>query len=163
MRDRRLLIVAVALALVFAVTWLWRAAGDGVTDRVEVGAGASTTVDGVIYRLESLRTSDRVTSGAADQIVATRGATLVLATVTYDATAATTPVYCNFELVAGDANWDPEMGWTPPEGEAAFCDSGSTGSVSALFEVPQGFLSRVQGVGITNPDGALPLLLGRPG
>jgi hypothetical protein len=163
MRDRRLLVVAVALALVFSAAWLWRAAGDGVTERVAVPDGASTTADGVVYRLASLRTSERVTSGAASQIVATRGATLVVATVRYDATMQTGDVYCGFALVAGEATWEPEFGWLPPEGQASFCDSGSAGTVTALFEVPQGFLDQVQGILVTNPGGASPLLLGRPG
>ncbi len=63
--------------------------GDRVTDRLAVADGASATVGGISYRLESLRTSDRVTSGLAGQVVATGGATLVVASVTYDATRAT--------------------------------------------------------------------------
>jgi hypothetical protein len=87
----------------------------------------------------------------------------VTVTVTYDATATTAPVHCSLELVAGEASWDPEMDWIPPRGEVAFCDSGSAGTVAAVFEVPEAFLSRVQGVGVSNPGGASPLLLGRPG
>ena len=163
MKGRRLLIVAVALALVFSFAWLWRAAGDGVTDRVAVPEGSSATVNGVVYRLQSLRTSDRVPSGTAGQVVATRGAALVEATVTYDATGQAGDVYCSLELVAGETSWQPERGWLPPEGLASFCDSGSGGTVTALFEVPRGFLAAVQGVGVTNPGGTSPLLLGSPG
>ncbi len=163
MSGRRLLVVAVTVALAFTVAWLWRGSGDRVTDRLAVADGASATVGGISYRLESLRTSDRVASGLAGQVVATGGATLVVASVTYDATRATGDAYCRLELVAGDVSWDPESGWLPPETASSFCGSGEAGTVSALFEVPNTFLTRIQGIGITNPDGASPLLLGRLG
>lgn len=163
MRGQRLLAVAVAVALAFTVAWLWRGSGDRVTERLVVADGATATVGGISYRLESLRTSAWVSSGLSGQVVATGGATLVIASVTYDATHATGEAYCSLELVAGDISWDPESGWIPPESASSFCGSGGVGTVSALFEVPDAFLTRIQGIGITNPYGASPLLLGRVG
>ena len=163
MNDRKLLGVAIAVALVFATGWLWRAAADAVPDRSQVSAGAPASVDGVEYRLRSMTSSDRVTTGSNRQTVAVSGAVLILAEVDYDATGATGSVYCGFELVAGESTWDAEIGYYPPKGGSISCDRGKTGTVSVLFEVPGGFLDRIQGVGVVNLGGTEPILPGRPG
>jgi hypothetical protein len=162
MRDRRLLVVAVTVALVFSIAWFWRAASDGVPDRVQVPEGTPASVGGVAYSLESLQATDRIASGAFAELVAVKGATLVRATVRYDASTVSEPVYCSLKLVAGETTWDAELGWVPPKGESSSCDSNTAGAVSAVFEVPQGFLGSVQGIEVINPDGADPVLLGRP-
>lgn len=163
MNDRKLLAVAIAVALVFATGWLWRAAGDAVPDRSLVAPGGAATVDGVEYSLRSLTSSERVTTGTDRPVVAVSGAVLVLAEVDYDATGAAGSVYCSFELVAGETTWGAEFGYYPPEGGSVSCDPGKTGTASALFEVPRSFLTQVQGVGVINPGGTEPILPGRPG
>ena len=163
MNDRKLLGVAIAVALVFATGWLWRAAGDDVTDRALASPGAIATVRGIDYRLRSLTSSERVTTGSDREVVAVTGAVLVLAEVDYDATGSTGSVYCSFELVAGETTWGSEFNYSPPQGVSLWCDPGKSGTVSALFEVPRTFLAQVQGVGVINPGGTEPILLGRPG
>ena len=163
MNDRKLLGVAIAVALVFATGWLWRAAGDAVPDRSRVSAGAPASLDGVEYRLRSMTSGERVTTGSDRPTVAVRGAVLILAEVDYDATGATGSTFCSFELVAGDTTWDAEAGYYPPEGGSISCDPGQTGTVSALFEVPRTFLAQVEGVGVINLAGTEPVLPGHPG
>jgi hypothetical protein len=163
MNDRKLLAVAIAVSLVLATGWLWRAAGDAAPQRSAVAPGAPASVDGVDYRLRSLTSGDRVTTGSDRPTVAVNGAVLVLAEVDYDATRAAGSVYCSFELVAGDTTWSSEFGYYPPGDGSVSCDPGRTGTVSALFEVPRAFLAQVQGVGVINPGGTEPLLPGHPG
>jgi hypothetical protein len=163
MNDRKLLAVAIAVALVFATGWLWRAAGDAAPDRAVVTPGAAATVGGVDYRLRSLTAGERFPTGSDRAIVAVDGAVLVLAEVDYDASGSAGSVYCSFELVAGDTTWGAEFGYYPPEDGSISCGPGKTGTVSALFEVPRAFLAQVQGVGVINPDGTEPVLAGRPG
>ena len=163
MNDRKLLGVAIAVAVVVATGWLWRAAGDDVTDRAPAPVGAVATVKGVGYSLRSLTSGERVATGSDRPLVAVSGAVLVLAEVDYDATGAAGSVFCSFELVAGEITWGQEFGYYPPEGASVSCDPGKTGTVSALFEVPRAFLAQVQGVGVINPEGIEPILPGRPG
>ncbi|MGV8907502.1 MAG: hypothetical protein ACOH1Y_00825 [Propionicimonas sp.] len=163
MIDRKLLGVAMAVAVLFATGWLWRAAYDDVSDRALVSDGATATVKGVDYRLRSLTSSDRVTTSSDRPLVAVSGAVLVLAEVDYDSTGAGGSVFCSFELVAGETTWDQEFGYFPPDDGSVSCDPGKTGTVSALFEVPRALLAQVQGVGVINTDGTEPILPGRPG
>lgn len=163
MRDLRKLAVAVVLAAVFAAGWLWRAAGDGVEQRTFLPAGQFAGVDGVKYRLATLRISRQVASGYSDQITPAPGAVLVLARLDYDASTHSGNLYCSFELVAGELAWDQLFGFAPTEPDSTSCTAGSAGTVSALFEVPEKFLDQIQGVEVVPPGGvAAPVLIGQP-
>ncbi len=74
MRDRRLLVVAVTLALVFSGAWLWRAAGDGTSPRNPVSTGQTGHLDAVTYRLASLQSLDRTTTRYDNPVVPGGGA-----------------------------------------------------------------------------------------
>jgi len=162
MRDRRLLVVAVTLALVFSVAWLWRAAGDGATQRDPVPSGQAGRLDAVTYRLVSLQSLERTTTRYEKPVVPAPGAVLVLARIDYDAVGTRTFFGCTFELVAGDTTWRSEFGYTPPEPDSGGCDPDTAGTVAVLFEIPARQLELVQGVGVANPGGTEPLLVGRP-
>lgn len=161
MRDRRLLIAAVTLALVFSGAWLWRAAGDGTSPRNPVAAGQTGRLDAVTYRLASLQSLERATTRYDNPVVPARGAVLVLARIAYDAVGTRTYFPCTFELVAGETTWRSEFGYFPPEPDAGSCERNTAGTVAVLFEIPARYLEQVQGVGVTNPGGTEPLLLGR--
>lgn len=161
MKDARLVLAAVLAAAVFVSVWLWRAAGDEAKFQDPLPSGQSATVDGVDYRLVSLLASKGVPMGSR-QMVAEDGAVLVLARLSYDATAHTGDFYCSFELVAGELHWHSDFGYYPPEPDSISCGQGESGTVSALFEVPEKLLAQVQGVAILAPDGQpAPVLGGR--
>ena len=162
MRDRRLLVVAVTLALVFSGAWLWRAAGDGASQRNPVPAGQTGRLDAVTYRLASLQSLERTSTRYDNPVVPAQGAVLVLARIDYDAVGTPTYFPCTFELVAGETTWRSEFGYTPPEPDGGSCERNTAGTVAVLFEIPARYLEQVQGVGITNPGDTAPLLLGRP-
>ncbi|HEY3337856.1 MAG TPA: hypothetical protein VGK18_05100 [Propionicimonas sp.] len=162
MRDRSLLVVAVSLALVFSVSWLWRAAGDEATPRTPVAAGETGRLGAVTYRLVSLQAVERATTLFDDAVVPVQGAVLVLARIDYDAVGTSTFFACTFELVAGETTWRSEFGYSPPEPDSSTCDRNAAGRVAVLFEIPAHMVNQVQGVGVTNPTGAEPLLVGRP-
>jgi hypothetical protein len=162
MRDRHLLVVAIALALVFSGAWVWRAAGDGTSPRSPVPAGGTGRLDAVTYRLASLQTLGRTTTRYDNPVVPAQGAVLVLARIEYDAVGTPTYFPCTFELVAGETAWRSEFGYTPPEPDGGSCDRNTAGTVAVLFDIPARYLAQVQGVGVTNPGGTEPLLLGRP-
>ncbi len=162
MRDRRLLVVAVTLALVFSGAWLWRAAGDGTSPRNPVPAGETGRLDAVTYRLATLQSLERATTRYDNPVVAAQGAVLVVARIDYDAVGTLTNFGCTFELVAGETTWRSEFGYSPPEPDGGSCDRNSAGTVAVLFEIPARYLAQVQGIGVSNPGGAEPLLLGRP-
>jgi hypothetical protein len=163
MSDRRLLLIAVAIALIFSGGWLWRAAGDGATPRHPVPAGQAGRIDDVSYRLVSLQALERTATQYDDPIVPPPGAVLVLARIDYDAIGTRTFFSCTFELVAGEATWGSEFGYFPPDPDSASCDPNATGTVAVVFEVPARYLDQVQGVGVVNPGGTEELLVGRPG
>ena len=136
MRDRRLLVVAVTLALVFSVAWLWRAAGDATSPRNPVPAGQTGRLDAVSYRLVSLQSLERTTTRYDNPVVPAQGAVLVLARIDYDAVGTRTSFGCTFELVAGETTWRSEFGYTPPEPDGGSCESDTAGTVAVLFEFP---------------------------
>jgi hypothetical protein len=162
MKDRRLLVIAVAIALVFSVAWLWRAAGDQATHRTPVPAGQAGRLGAVSYRLISLQALDRTATRYDEPAVPPAGAVLVLARIHYDAAGTKTFFSCTFELVAGETAWRSEFGYSPPEPDSASCDPNTAGTVAVLFEVPARFVEQVRGVGVQNPGGAEPLLAGTP-
>ncbi len=162
MRDRRLLIVAVALALVFSAAWLWRAAGDEATDRIPVPAGQSGRLEAVTYRLVSLQALTRVPTRYAEPVVPVDGAVLVLARIHYDAAGTTTFFSCTFELVAGESAWRSDFAYSPPEPDSSSCDPNTAGTVAVVFEIPTHSVEEVQGVAVANPGGSEPLLVGTP-
>ena len=102
MRDRRLLVVAVTLALVFSGAWLWRASRDGTSRRNPVPAGQTGRLDAVTYRLASLQSLERTATRYDNPVVPAQGAVLVLARIDYDAVGTPTYFPCTFELVAGE-------------------------------------------------------------
>ena len=161
MRDRRLLIIAVALALVFSAAWLWRATGDQTTARTAVPSGQPGRLGAVTYRLDSLQALDRAPS-RYEPVVPTEGAVLVLARISYDAAGTTTFFSCTFELVAGETTWRSDFGYFPPEPDSATCDPDTAGTVAVLFEVPARYAPQVEGVAVANPGGTEPLLSGTP-
>lgn len=162
MRDRRLLVVAVALALVFAVVWVWRAAGDEATSRSPVAAGQTGRLGAASYRLASLQALERTTGRYDQLLVPEPGAVLVVARIEYNATGIKTFFPCTFELVAGESTWRSEFGYIPPQPADSSCRQNTTGTVAVVFEVPVGALDQVEGVAVVNPGGTTPLLLGRP-
>lgn len=162
MRDRRLVVVAVMLAVVFSFAWLWRAAGDGATPRDPVPPGQSGRLGAVTYRLVSLQSLDRIPTRYGEPLVPAEGAVLMLARIDYDAVGTTTYFGCTFELVAGQTAWRAEFTYFPPEPDSAGCDGNAAGTVAVLFEVPATFVDQVQGVGVVNPGGPEPLLVGTP-
>ena len=162
MKDRRLLVVAVAVALVFSVAWLWRAAADEGTARTPVPEGQAGRLGAVSYRLVSLQALDRTPTRYDEPMVPPAGAVLVLARIHYDAAGTTTFFGCSFELVAGETAWRSEFSYSPPEPDSASCDPDTAGTVAVLFEIPARFVEQVQGVGVQNPGGAEPLLTGTP-
>ena len=162
MRDRRLLVVAVTLALVFSGAWLWRASRDGTSRRNPVPAGQTGRLDAVTYRLASLQSLERTATRYDNPVVPAQGAVLVLARIDYDAVGTPTYFPCTFELVAGETTWRSEFGFTPPEPDGGSCERNTAGTVAVLFEIPARYLEQVQGVGITHPGDTAPLLLGRP-
>ena len=162
MNDRELLGVAIAVALVFATGWLWRAAGDDVTDRALVPVGAAAAVKGVDYRLRSLTSGERVGTGSDRH--SSPSAAPCWSLPRWTTTPPELPEVCS----AVSRSWPgrrPESGvrLLPTWGRLGFLRSRQGGTVSALFEVPRAFLAQVQGVGVINPEGTEPILPGRPG
>ena len=162
MRDRRLLVVAVALALVFSAAWLWRAADDQSTSRTTVPAGQTGRLGAVTYRLDSLQTLARTPTRYDEPVIPADGAVLVLARISYDAAGTTTFFSCTFELVAGDTTWSSEFGYFPPEPDSSSCPPDTAGTVAVLFEIPARSVQQVQGIAVANPGGTQPILSGTP-
>ncbi len=162
--DHRLLAVAVAVAVLFGAGWLWRAADDRITRTELVPAGEPVQLDRVEYRLASLATPGSVPSGFDELVTPLPDAVLVLARIDYDATARTEPLYCGFQLVAGELIWKPHRDYYPADPDTGSCAAGRAGTATVLFEIPQHLLGQVQGVGVLpGDDRPLPVLQGRPG
>lgn len=163
MSSRRLLVIALTVALVFTVGWLWRAADADATGYRRVPAASTALIGNLAVRLSSLRFSTSVNGSYGQRVLPVPGAVLVLARVDYDATAEVGGGYCQVLLVAGDATWEPEFGFSPPEPDDSTCEPGSRGTMTVLFEVPDSFRGRIEGVAVAagDEDGAT-LLEGRP-
>ncbi|MCA0294283.1 MAG: hypothetical protein LCH96_03015 [Actinobacteria bacterium] len=163
MTSRRILVIALAVAVLFSLGWVWRSAAEEAPGYRRVPEGSTALVGDIAVRLLSLRLTTSVTGRFDDHLAPVAGAVLVLARVDYDATAHTGELYCQLRLVAGDASWDAEFAYSPPEPDASSCEAGSRGTVTVLFEVPESFVGRLEGVAVAvGADGGSTLLEGRP-
>ncbi len=148
----RLLLGSVLIAVVVAAVWMWWVAAHPFRPTHRVSTPTVQLTNGAQYTLVSLTTSDLLVDRLGMTQPAATGTVYVLATLNYDASTITDPSYsCSIKLWAGQSQWEPEYFYSPPEPQQSRCDAGSRGQVVAAFEVPQRYVSQVDGVGLNDP------------
>lgn len=104
--------------------------------------------DGAIFRLQRLAAVNQVVDRYANKVAAIPGASLVIATVAYDATTVQSGSFtCGFTLQAGDSRWMSQS-YLPPAPGDGYCEQGKNGTVTLLFEIPASYLNRVDGLAV---------------
>lgn len=161
--SRRFLLAAVTIAVATSAAWagwVWNHTGPQIS---AAAAGATVqTSDGASFQLVELTASDTVVSLWGQTLTPAEGAVFVTARVRFDSRSATGAGLCTFLLHAGDLSWTPDS-FSPPRPAVSSCASGESGVVVSLYQVPRGWVDRVDGVMILDPAHPGSLLTGRIG
>lgn len=157
---RRLLAVAVAIAVLTSAAWLWVASGDGKVSYHPVAAGQAFSAGTATWKLVQLHSMQELPDGSRP----VNGAVYVIADVEADLTGFAADGFCTWRLRAGEYEFEPTIGYFP-SGPAVFsrCEPGTSGVVSTAFEVPAKLVDQVDGVVLGIPTQSNVLLAGRVG
>jgi hypothetical protein len=159
-RQRELLAVALAVAVLVGAGWLWVAAGDGRADYPTVPAGQAYHAGGATWTLTRLTAVNTLPDGSRPAT----GAVFVVADVQAELSAFAADDHCLLSLHAGEWEFGSQVGYLPTDPTVhTSCHRGGSGVVSAAFEVPANLLDRVDGVLLATAGAPTTVLAGRIG
>lgn len=148
--------LAVLIAALVAGGWMWWVVAHPFRPTHRVTTSAVQVTTGARYTVVSLTQQDVLVDryGATRQPLA--GTVWVVAAVDYDATTVTSDTYsCQIVLWAGQDQWDPDFGYSPPQPQRTLCERGTSGQVVAAFQVPRRYVAQVDGVGVNDAGGEI--------
>ncbi len=155
---RGLLAVAVAIAILTSVAWLWVAQGDGKVSYHPVPAGQVFASGGGAWKLVRLRSVAALPGG----LWPVGGAVYVIADVEADLVDLPASGSCAWRLRAGEYEFESVNSYLPTgTGVSGQCQPGTKGIVSTAFQVPAKLVDQVDGVVLSVPTQRNVLLAGR--